>query len=141
MNQLIFTILISVFSLAITASGAYQEPDSLDLFENITDISRQIQKRTTVQAPQIIEEDSIIAIDPILLDTTTTTSDILSDTIIKDTLLIDSLTIDSLALDSLTLDSLTLDTLKIDTITPPIQKEPKVLRGIDLIIKNELDSK
>ena len=141
MNQLIITTILSVFSLAITASGAYQEPDSLDLFENITDISRQIQQRTTVQEPLIIDEDSIIVVDPILLDTTTTTSDFPTDTIIKDTLVIDSLASDSLIIDSLNVDSLTLDTLKIDTIRPPLPKETKVLRGIDLIIKNELDSK
>ena len=48
MRQLFFTIIISVFSSAVFASGMYQVSDSLDLFENITDISRQIQQRTSV---------------------------------------------------------------------------------------------
>ncbi len=47
MKQIFLSFIISVFSLAITASEVLQVPDSLNLFEDITDISRQIQRRVT----------------------------------------------------------------------------------------------
>lgn len=47
MKQLSLFLIISVFSLNITASKTFQVSDSLELFENITDISRQIKKQTT----------------------------------------------------------------------------------------------
>lgn len=62
MKQLLTFFIISVFSLALTASESYEVPDSLNLFENITDISRQIQERTMVRESipsneEIIDED------------------------------------------------------------------------------------
>lgn len=47
MKQLLTYFILSVFSLAINASEFTQVPDTIDLFENITDITRQIQQRTT----------------------------------------------------------------------------------------------
>lgn len=45
--------------MASTASEAYQVPDTLNLFENITDISRQIQQRTTArESIPLLEEVS-----------------------------------------------------------------------------------
>lgn len=73
MKQLFSFIILSVLSLAVTASEVLQEPDSLNLFENITDITRQIQQQTAVretiptpeeESPQILPPDSIIAFPP-----------------------------------------------------------------------------
>ena len=66
MKQLFTYFFLSVFSLAINASEAFQDPstvkqvpDTLNLFENITDISRQIQQRTTVKETMV--EDTIVS--------------------------------------------------------------------------------
>ncbi len=85
MKHLIFYFTFSVLSLAIIASEAFQVPDTLNLFENITDVSRQIQQQTTVResfvSPEEVLPDSI-PLDSISLDT------ILIDTIPLDTILI-----------------------------------------------------
>src|SRR5690554_4878063 len=47
MKQPLAFFIISLFSLAINATEAFQVPDTLNLFENITDVSRQIQQQTT----------------------------------------------------------------------------------------------
>lgn len=72
MKHLIFYFTFSVLSLAIIASEAFQVPDTLNLFENITDVSRQIQQQTTVResivSPEEVLPDSI-PLDAILIDT------------------------------------------------------------------------
>ena len=67
MKQLFLSLIISVFSLAVTASGAYQAADSLDLFEDITDISRLIQKRTS---GEVYVQDTIVPTEPIIIQDT-----------------------------------------------------------------------
>lgn len=58
MKQLFLSLIISVFSLSVTAADLSQVNDSLDLFEDITDISRLIQNRTT--HGEIIVNDTIL---------------------------------------------------------------------------------
>lgn len=59
MKQLLTFFIISFFSFVSTATEAYQVPDTLNLFENITDISRQIQQRTTArESIPLLEEVS-----------------------------------------------------------------------------------
>lgn len=58
MKQLFLSLIISVFSLSVTAADLTQVNDSLDLFEDITDISRLIQNRTT--HGEIIVNDTIL---------------------------------------------------------------------------------
>jgi hypothetical protein len=58
MKQLFLSLIISVFSLSVTATDLSQVNDSLDLFEDITDISRLIQNRTT--HGEIIVNDTIL---------------------------------------------------------------------------------
>lgn len=67
MKQLFLSLIISVFSLAVTASEAYQAADSLDLFEDITDISRLIQKRTS---GEVFVQDTIVPTEPIIIQDT-----------------------------------------------------------------------
>lgn len=44
MKRVFLSLIISVITLVISASESFQVADSLELFENITDIGRQIQK-------------------------------------------------------------------------------------------------
>ena len=51
--------------MALSASDTYQVPDTLNLFENITDISRQIQERTRVrESIPLLEEVSPEEVSP-----------------------------------------------------------------------------
>ena len=88
MKQLIIYFTLSFFSLAIIASDAFQVPDTLNLFENITDVSRQIQQQTTVRESIVSPEEVLpeVLLDTIPLDT------ILVPTPNKDTIIVPVLT-------------------------------------------------
>lgn len=60
MKRLYFSFIISLFSLVVTASGTYQVTDSLELFEDITDISRLIQQRASEDKSM---QDTIIPLE------------------------------------------------------------------------------
>ena len=125
MRQLFFTIIISVFSSAVFASGIYQVSDSLDLFENITDISRQIQQRTSVSETINLSNETETIYN--LQDTVSSKEE--REPIVIDTILLDSIPADTVRLDSVITD--TLSTIRKDTT--------KTLKGIDFISRNELD--
>src|SRR5690554_3599929 len=125
MRQLFFTIIISVFSSAVFASGIYQVSDSLDLFENITDISRQIQQRTSVSETINLSNEP----ETIYNSEDTVSSKEEREPIVIDTILLDSIPADTVRLDSVITD--TLSTIRQDTT--------KTLKGIDFISRNELD--
>jgi len=67
MRPLFFTILITLLPFIANASGTIQVSDTLDLFENITDISRQIQQQAaTADKQQVLMNDTSV---PVLKDT------------------------------------------------------------------------
>lgn len=76
MKRVLLSLIISVFTLVINASEASQVPDSLELFENITDIGRQIQMRTAESNETTnIQSEEIVVPNDILLPRQRITND------------------------------------------------------------------
>ncbi len=89
MKQLLTYLILSVFSLAISASDAFQEPDSLKIFENITDITRQIQQQTAVKEPIAVPVEGLNeALQATLPPDSILISTLEGDSIIGDTILV-----------------------------------------------------